>query len=108
MSNAVLSIYTASYNRKEILESKIKKILSIGSDEIDYFVLDDCSDDGTSDMLAGFNDPRLHILSNETNQGRKQDGVMQNWFQLLETCDGQFAFHLNDRDIIDTHGIQEL
>lgn len=45
---------------------------------------------------------------NETNQGSKQDGVMQNWFQLLEACDGQFAFHLNDRDIIDTHGIQEL
>lgn len=108
MNNAVLSIYTATYNRKDILEDKVKRILSIGSDAIDYFVLDDCSDDGTSDMLAGFNDPRLHILRNETNQGSKQDGVMQNWFQLLEACDGQFAFHLNDRDIIDTHGIQEL
>jgi glycosyltransferase involved in cell wall biosynthesis len=108
MNQAVLSIYTATYNRKDILEEKIKRILSIRSDDIDYFVLDDCSDDGTLDMLAGFDDPRLHVLRNGTNQGSKQDGVMQNWFKLLEVCDGQFAFHLNDRDIIDTGGLQDL
>lgn len=108
MGNTVLSVYTATYNRKDILEKKVRQILNIKSNDINYFVLDDCSDDGTYEMLLGFSDPRLHVLRNETNQGGQLDGVMQNWYHLLEACDGQFAFHLNDRDIVNSQGIIEL
>lgn len=104
----VLSIFIATYNRKEILVDKLKSILHLNSDEFDIFVLDDGSDDGTREALQQFDDKRLHIYQNSERQGLKDNGVMQNWYQLLEHCDGMFALHLNDRDLIDTNGLMEL
>lgn len=104
----VLSIYIATYNRKEILLEKIEKILKIKSDKFNIYVMDDASNDGTVDSLKEINDERLHIILNKSRMGLQKDGVMQNWYRLLEACDGLFAFHLNDRDYIDPDGIKEL
>ncbi len=41
----MLSIYIATYNRKEILRRKIDEMLAIKSDDFDVWVLDDCSND---------------------------------------------------------------
>jgi len=106
--NPILSIFIATYNRKEILMKKLNDILGIPSADFDVFVLDDGSDDGTFDAIQGIKDTRLHAEQNIERQGLKENGVMQNWYRLLEMCDGQFAFHLNDRDLIDIHGLQEL
>lgn len=95
----ILSIYIATYNRKEILRKKIKEILEVQSDEFDVWVLDDCSDDGTSEMFSYVTDKRLHYIQNEERVGIKKDGAMPNWYKLLEACDGRFTLHLNDRDV---------
>lgn len=109
MQNRVLlSIYIATYNRKQILLDKIEKLLKIESEKFNIYVLDDASDDGTAEMLKRIDDARLHVIVNKSRMGLKKDGVMQNWFHLLETCDGLFSFHLNDRDHIDPDGIQKL
>ena len=60
----VLSIYIATYNRKEILLEKIEKILKIKSDKFNIYVMDDASNDGTVDSLKEINDERLHIILN--------------------------------------------
>lgn len=107
-TNPILSIFIATYNRKNVLVNKLKSLLSINSNEFDVFVLDDGSDDGTMEALECFHDKRLHIDQNAERQGLKENGVMQNWYRLLEKCDGLFAFHLNDRDLIDINGLQDL
>lgn len=104
----ILSIFIATYNRKEILLSKIKTLLNVKSNDFNIFVLDDMSTDGTFDALNDVSDTRLHIYQNEERKGTLKDGVMQNWYRLLEMCDGQFAFHLNDRDLIDANGVTDL
>ena len=48
------------------------------------------------------------MLENTERNGDKKDGVMQNWYKLFESCHGKFAFHLNDRDLIDTEGLADL
>lgn len=104
----ILSIFIATYNRKEILLGKIRSLLEIKSDDFDILVLDDMSTDGTVDALKSINDSRIRVSQNKERNGTLKDGVMQNWYRLLEMCDGQFAFHLNDRDLIDTEGIADL
>ena len=104
----ILSIFIATYNRKEILLDKIRSLLGIKSDDFDILVLDDMSTDGTVDALKSINDSRIRVFQNKERNGTLKDGVMQNWYRLLEMCDGQFAFHLNDRDLIDTEGIADL
>lgn len=94
-----LSIYIATYNRKEILKKKLDDILETVSNDFDVWVLDDCSDDGTVEMLSDFSDTRLHYIQNKERVGINKDGAMPNWYRLLEVCDGRFALHLNDRDV---------
>ena len=98
----ILSIFIATYNRKEILLDKIRSLLDIKSDDFNVLVLDDMSTDGTVDALKNIDDSRIRVIRNKERNGTMKDGVMQNWYRLLEMCDGQFAFHLNDRDLIDT------
>lgn len=97
----ILSLFIVTYNRKEILLDKIRHLLEIKSDDFDVLIRDDMSTDGTADVLKAIGDSRVRVFQNK-------DGVMQNWYHLLEMCDGQFAFHLNDRDLIDTDGIGDL
>lgn len=104
----ILSIFIATYNRKEILLDKIRSLLEIKSDDFDILALDDMSTDGTVDALKSINDSRIRVSQNKERNGTLKDGVMQNWYRLLEMCDGQFAFHLNDRDVIDTEGMADL
>lgn len=104
----ILSIFIATYNRREILLSKIRSLLKIKSDDFEILVLDDMSNDGTVDALKAIEDSRIHVFQNKERNGTMKDGVMQNWYHLLEMCDGQFAFHLNDRDLIDADGMAEL
>lgn len=106
--NVILSIFIAKYNRKEIVVNKIKELLRIQSNEFDIFVLDDASGDGTTDALKQIKDLRLHIGTNSERVGILKDGAMPNWYHLLEMCDGDFALHLNDRDLIDSNGVIEL
>lgn len=103
-----LSIYIATYNRKEILKNKIDKILEINSNDFDVWVLDDCSDDGTREMLSSVADKRLHYIQNKERVGVKKDGAMPNWYKLLELCDGRFSLHLNDRDVFYTEKLLSL
>lgn len=104
----ILSIFIATYNRKEILLDKIRSLLEIKSDDFDVLVLDDMSTDGTVDALKNIDDSRIRVFQNEERNGTMKDGVMQNWYRLLEMCDGQFAFHLNDRDLVDMDGMADL
>lgn len=94
-----LSIYIATYNRKNILKAKVKEILSVMSEDFNIWILDDCSDDGTYEMLLTIRDKRLNVVRNSERVGIKKDGAMPNWYVLLEKCDGKFALHLNDRDV---------
>lgn len=104
----ILSIFIATYNRKEIFLDKIRSLLDIKSDDFNVLVLDDMSTDGTVDALKNIDDSRIRVIRNKERNGTMKDGVMQNWYRLLEMCDGQFAFHLNDRDLIDTKGLADL
>lgn len=108
MERPVLSIYIATYNRKNILLHLVQHLLSFRSKDFNVFVLDDCSEDGTVEALREINDSRLQILVNEQRVGCNINGAMPNWFKLAEVCNGIFSFHLNDRDCIDLEGLQRL
>lgn len=49
--NVILSIFIATYNKKEIVINKIKKLLKLKSNEVNVYVLDAASNDGTADAL---------------------------------------------------------
>lgn len=103
-----MSIYIATYNRKHVLITSIKEILTLRNFDFDIWILDDCSSDGTVEELNKIQDRRLHIITNSMRIGIGKDGVMPNWLKLAEFCDGTFCFHLNDRDTIDKNKLIKL
>ena len=91
-----------------MLTTSIKEILTLPNFDFDIWILDDCSSDGTVEELNKIQDCRIHILTNSVRIGIGKNGVMPNWLKLAESCDGIFAFHLNDRDTINKNKLNKL
>jgi glycosyltransferase involved in cell wall biosynthesis len=65
----LVSIITGYYNRKENLEQCIQSVLDQTYGNFEYIIFDDCSTDGTSELIAKFSDPRLRVIRHEKNMG---------------------------------------
>ena len=68
----LVSVITGYYNRKEGLKESIQSVLDQSYKNFEFLVFDDCSNDGTYELLMQFNDPRLKIFRHETNTGFTQ------------------------------------
>jgi glycosyltransferase involved in cell wall biosynthesis len=69
----ILSIIIPCYNEKRTIASLLERVLGASLPqkvEREVIVVDDCSTDGTHDLLAGIGDPRVKVLRHEKNQGK--------------------------------------
>ena len=57
-----------TFNCAQYLERSIKSILAQDYDDFELLVVNDASTDNTLEVLSQFNDPRLRVITNETNQ----------------------------------------
>src|SRR5690554_1448439 len=65
----LVSIITGYFNRKENLKESIQSVLDQDYLNFEFIIFDDCSTDGTFEMINSFNDSRLRIIKHETNIG---------------------------------------
>ena len=54
-----------TYNRRPVIRRALESVLDQGMEQFELIVVDDGSSDGTIDLLASFDDPRLHVLVQE-------------------------------------------
>ena len=64
-----VSVVTPAYNASAYLVQAIDSILSQTFADFELIVVDDASTDQTAAILASYQDPRLRVVRNETNQG---------------------------------------
>lgn len=64
-----LSVVIPVYNEKETILEVIEKVQSIPFDK-EIIVVDDCSSDGTTDVLKNLNSDGTRIFYHEVNQGK--------------------------------------
>lgn len=63
---AVIAAVVPAYNESKM----IGEVITTMPDYVDHIVIvDDCSPDGTSEVVRGYNDPRVHLIRHETNKG---------------------------------------
>lgn len=63
------SVVIPVYNEREYILEVIARVKAVGlADEI--VIVDDCSIDGTGDILAALNDPLVTVLSHACNRGK--------------------------------------
>lgn len=70
MTNPAISVIMAVYNtEKEFLTEAINSILKQTFSDFEFIIINDCSNQETTNYLYTFNDPRINIIDNAVNLG---------------------------------------
>jgi glycosyltransferase involved in cell wall biosynthesis len=89
----LVSIIMATYNRAHTIGRAVDTVLNQTYENFELIIIDDGSTDNTLEILKKYNDPRIRIFINETNQGvtaAKNRGFKQikgEWFGTFDSDD---------------------
>jgi glycosyltransferase involved in cell wall biosynthesis len=61
----IISVIMPTYNRSRVIRRALESVLDQSMEQFELIVVDDGSSDQTIDLLASFDDPRLHVLVQE-------------------------------------------
>lgn len=64
-----ISVVMAAYNAERTIGSAVRSILGQRDVRVELIVCDDCSTDGTRDVIRSFDDSRVRLLENTSNVG---------------------------------------
>lgn len=70
-----LSVLVPVYNERHVVEASVRRVLALSHPlirELEVIMVDDCSTDGTSEVLQRLaaSDPRITLIRHEVNQGK--------------------------------------
>lgn len=64
-----ISVLLPAYNAERYILQSVQSVLGQTFEDFELVVVDDCSTDGTSALLASVTDPRLRVIRNPVNLG---------------------------------------
>ena len=97
-----VSIIITAYNVEEFIARAVDSALAQDYPNIEVVVVDDCSTDGTSEILAQYGD-KIRVVKHEVNQGAgmaRRNGI--------KASTGDFALTLDADDWLDSDLISKL
>jgi glycosyltransferase involved in cell wall biosynthesis len=94
MTQPKVSILVAAYQAADLIGDTVASALAQDWENLEVIVVDDGSSDGTGDVVAAIDDPRLTLIRQE-NQG--QTGATNT---ALEASSGDFVSYLDADDLI--------
>ena len=59
-----ISVIMPVYNRENFVGQAVESILSQSFEDFEFIILDDCSQDGTRDVIRSFSDRRIRLIAN--------------------------------------------
>ena len=89
-----VSVVMAVHNGMAFLESAVGSVLSQTFADFEFIVVEDGSDDGSAEFLAGLTDPRVTVLVNETNLG-----LTRSLNRALGVAQGEFIARIDADDL---------
>ena len=93
----LISVILPIFNRKDRCLVAINSVLNQSYENFELIIVDDCSDDGTSDVLNSLNDGRIKIITHDENKG-----VSAARNSALKVAKGEYVAYLdsdNDWDL---------
>lgn len=69
LPNPKVTVLMSVYNGERYIDEAINSILTQTFTDFEFLIINDSSTDTTSDIIQGYNDPRIKIITNEENLG---------------------------------------
>lgn len=69
MNNPKITVLMSVYNGEKYLKEAVDSILNQTYKDFEFLIVDDNSNDKTSEILSSYSDPRIKIIKNVTNLG---------------------------------------
>jgi glycosyltransferase involved in cell wall biosynthesis len=83
------------FNCREHIAQAVDSVLGQTFSSFELIIIDNCSNDGTYELLCGYSDQRIRLLRNETNIG-----ACGNWNLALKEASGRYIKILCADDIL--------
>lgn len=95
-----VSIIVPNYNHRKYLGERIESILSQTFDDYELILLDDCSTDGSQELIMSYKDnPKVsHIIFNEKNTG----SPFLQWEKGIKLAEGKYIWIAESDDTADS------
>lgn len=97
-----VSVCMAAYNGSAFIEEQVASILAQLGSADELIIIDDCSTDDTVERVTGIQDPRIRLLSNDSNAG-----YVRTFDRALRLAAGEYVF-LADQDDLWADGRVDL
>lgn len=96
VNNPLVSIITPAYNSERFIGEAIKSVLNQTYSNWEMIIVDDCSTDHTTELVASYHhqDPRIKLLKLEENSG---PAVARN--RAIDEAGGRFLAFLDSDDL---------
>jgi glycosyltransferase involved in cell wall biosynthesis len=88
-----ISVCIPVYNRSNFVLNAVQSALDQDVSGLEVVVVDNCSDDGTWELLQTISDPRVRVYQNETNVG-----MINNFTRSCDLAQGEFLLMLCSDD----------
>ncbi len=98
-----VSICVPTWQGRRWIREALESALAQEHDSFEVVVSDDGSDDGTREIVAGFDDPRLRLSVNE-----RRLGMPGNWNRSIHLARGRFIKPLQQDDLLEPDCIATL
>src|SRR5438093_10311878 len=93
MPQPKVSVCIPTYNRSSYLTRTVSSVLEQTVEDFELFVVDNASDDDTSQVIAALKDKRIRYCRNESNLG-----MVGNWNRCVQLAQGEYVAILHDDD----------
>jgi glycosyltransferase involved in cell wall biosynthesis len=107
ISNPTLSVLISTFNRRALLPRAVNSVLNQTFSDLELIIIDDCSSDGTQEVVKRIKDPRLIYFRNERNVGSKLGDRAHMRKFIYEMMRGEYFLYLCDDDYLLDHTIFE-
>lgn len=88
-----VSVVIPVFNRRDLVAAAVHSALLQDVDGLEVIVVDNCSGDGTWELLQGLEDPRLRCIRNESNLG-----LFGNFNRCAAEASGEYTLFLCSDD----------
>ena len=101
-SSPLVSIVIPCYNGSEFISDAIGTVLSQSYENWEIIVIDDGSEDGSVDVVGGFEDDRIRLLRHSENRG-----IAATRNTGIEAASGEFVAFLDQDDLWDERKLEK-